>query len=92
MKTIQACRHCQYYSPEGRRGGVCQKLMTPVESNWKAWSLALHPFAPSWENRNSIVMWHQKIDEALEIALPLKATANKISQLKNTVGVGCYEG
>ncbi len=88
MKTILACRYCQYYSPEGRRGGVCQKLMTQVESNWKACSLALPPFAPSWENRNSIVMWHQKIDETLEVALPLKATANNIRQLTNTFGVG----
>ncbi|MGD1716225.1 hypothetical protein [Hydrocoleum sp. CS-953] len=91
MKTTLACRHCQYYSPEGRRGGVCQKLMTPVESNWKACSLALPPFAAYRENRNSIVMWHQKIDETLEVVLPLKPTANNIRQLSNTVRVASYE-
>jgi len=71
MKPTVVCRHCRYYSPEGRRGGVCEKLMTAVESNWKACSLALSPFAPSWENLNSMVMWHQKVDETLEVVLPV---------------------
>ena len=44
-----ACRYCHYYKPEGRRGGVCQQLGAPVQSNWKACPLALPPFAPSWE-------------------------------------------
>ncbi|NEQ41780.1 MAG: hypothetical protein F6K40_38615 [Okeania sp. SIO3I5] len=71
MKPTVVCRHCRYYSPEGRRGGVCQKLMTEVESNWKACSLALSPFAPSWENLNDMVMWHKKVDETLEVVLPV---------------------
>jgi hypothetical protein len=53
MKAINcltsACKYCRYYQPEGRRGGVCQQLGTPVEANWKACRLALPPFAPSWE-------------------------------------------
>lgn len=39
-----ACRHCQYYQPEGRRGGFCQKLGASVDSNWKACVLAAVPF------------------------------------------------
>ena len=53
MKSIEiftsACRNCRFFSPEGRRGGVCQQLGAPVRGNWKACSLAVPPFAPSWE-------------------------------------------
>ncbi|MGF1487196.1 MAG: hypothetical protein ACFBSE_08790 [Prochloraceae cyanobacterium] len=49
MKTINfltsSCRYCRYYKPEGRRGGICNRLEVPVESSWKACSLALPPFA-----------------------------------------------
>jgi hypothetical protein len=54
MKPIKfstsACRYCRYYQPEGRRGGACQQLGAPVKASWKACSLALPPFAPSWES------------------------------------------
>lgn len=54
MKTIKfltsACRYCRHYQPEGRRGGMCHQLGTPVQASWKACSLALPPFAPSWES------------------------------------------
>jgi hypothetical protein len=53
MKPIKfltsACRYCRHYKPEGRRGGTCQQLGAPVQAGWKACSLALPPFAPSWE-------------------------------------------
>lgn len=53
MKPINcltsACRYCRHYQPEGRRGGSCQQLGVPVQASWKACSLALPPFAPSWE-------------------------------------------
>lgn len=53
MKPINfltsACRYCRYYKPEGRRGGMCQQLSAPVQASWKACSLAIPPFAPSWE-------------------------------------------
>ena len=44
-----ACRYCRHYKPEGRRGGMCQQLGAPVQASWKACTLALPPFAPSWE-------------------------------------------
>ncbi|MEA5507569.1 hypothetical protein VB735_31650 [Halotia wernerae UHCC 0503] len=54
MKPIKfltsACRYCHHYKPEGRRGGMCQQLGAPVQASWKACSLALPPFAPSWES------------------------------------------
>ncbi|GAX36959.1 hypothetical protein [Nodularia sp. NIES-3585] len=53
MKPIKsftsACRYCRHYQPEGRRGGMCQQLGTLVQAGWKACSLAIPPFAPSWE-------------------------------------------
>lgn len=58
MKTLNfptsACRCCRYFQPEGRRGGACQQLGVPVRGSWKACSLALPPFAPSWETIEGI--------------------------------------
>lgn len=63
MRTLNlaalACRHCQHYTPEGRRGGHCHQLGVPVQGCWKACSLAIPPFAPSWENFSGISTWHQ---------------------------------
>lgn len=42
---ISACRHCQHYQVQGRRGGNCQKLNVGVEAEWAACSLALPAFA-----------------------------------------------
>jgi hypothetical protein len=58
MKNIKfltsACKYCRYYKPEGRRGGNCQQLGAPVLGSWKACSLALPPFAPSWETLEEV--------------------------------------
>ena len=62
MKTplISACRHCRHYTPEGRRGGVCDLLSVPVQSQWKACSLSVSPFGPSWENIEKIELWQEQ--------------------------------
>jgi hypothetical protein len=49
MNTIDACRFCQYYAPEGRRGGHCHKLQVPVSADWSACPLADHPFNSEWD-------------------------------------------
>ena len=58
MKTstyaISACQFCRYYQLQGRRGGTCEQLGVPVKAGWKACSLALPPFAPSWETLEEI--------------------------------------
>jgi len=57
MKSLtSACKYCRYYKPEGRRGGACQQLGVQVRGNWSACSLAVSPFAPSWEGFNEV--WH----------------------------------
>ncbi|HEY9908200.1 MAG TPA: hypothetical protein V6D18_11430 [Thermosynechococcaceae cyanobacterium] len=55
LLSTQACRHCRYYTPEGRRGGFCQQLNVEVQGSWKACSLALPPFMPAWENLEEIL-------------------------------------
>lgn len=61
MKTTNlfnsTCRYCRYYSPEGRRGGSCQKLDVPVESSWKACTLAAPPFTYVKESFEEIEIW-----------------------------------
>ncbi|MDJ1182593.1 hypothetical protein [Roseofilum casamattae] len=52
-----ACRYCRHFIPEGRRGGNCEQLGVPVRGSWKACSLALPAFAPSWENLEGANWW-----------------------------------
>lgn len=72
MKTplTSACRHCRYYLPEGRRGGQCQQLSVPVQSQWKACSLAVSPFESSWENIEELPLWQEQV-----VTLPEPAVA-----------------
>lgn len=52
--VVSFCRYCQNYSLEGRRGGQCSQLGSLVQGSWKACSLAIPPFAPSWESQTGI--------------------------------------
>jgi hypothetical protein len=72
-----ACRYCRYYKPEGRRGGSCQMLGAPVESNWKACSLAASPFTTTW----------REIDEILhlETALSLDYSATTDTKIADSL-------
>jgi len=71
MKTplTSACRHCRHYTPEGRRGGVCALLSVPVQSQWKACSLAVSPFGPFWENIEEIGLWQEQTVTLREAAV-----------------------
>ena len=71
MKTplTSACRHCRHYMPEGRRGGVCQQLSVPVQSQWKACSLAVSPFGSSWENIEELPVWQEQLANLPEPAV-----------------------
>lgn len=40
---------------------MCQQLGVPVKANWKACSLALPPFAPSWESFERIWLDDQRM-------------------------------
>jgi hypothetical protein len=83
-----ACRLCRYYQPEGRRGGVCQQLGVPVRGSWSSCSLALPPFAPSWENIEDI--WHQDQQlskQALAVCSSLDGSLPKITEENNLATV-----
>ncbi|MBO1347362.1 MAG: hypothetical protein EBE86_008180 [Hormoscilla sp. GUM202] len=62
------CRHCRHFVPEGRRGGNCEQLGVLVRGGWKACSLALPAFAPSWEVIEGIAMWQGETLRVSEIA------------------------
>ena len=57
IPTTSACRYCRFYTPEGRRGGICEQLGVSVRGCWNACALALPPFAPSWESAETILSW-----------------------------------
>lgn len=64
MKTLScatsACRYCGHFIPEGRRGGNCEQLGVPVRGGWKACSLAIPAFAPSWEGLPGVILWQSE--------------------------------
>ncbi len=78
MKTslTSACRHCRHYTPEGRRGGICALLSVPVQSQWKACSLAVAPFGPSWENIGEIELWQEQAVTLQEAAVTAGSSRN----------------
>lgn len=43
------CKFCRHYKMQRGAVGHCQLLGAPVRGGWKSCSLALPPFAPSWE-------------------------------------------
>lgn len=51
---ISSCRHCRYYTPEGRRGGQCSQLDALVHGDWKTCHLATPAFSPHWESFDAI--------------------------------------
>lgn len=73
-----ACRYCRHYNVEGRRGGMCQQLGVPVRGGWRACSLALPPFAPSWENIDGL-LHEQKLllEETLSVNCPMSGAQAK---------------
>lgn len=71
-----ACRHCQYYHLEGRRGGFCQKLGASVDSNWKACALATAPF------ENNLKALEQTIT-TLEEIVHLETAYSLVSKASN---------
>lgn len=70
--VTSACKSCRFYTPEGRRGGNCQQLGVPVRGGWKACSLALPPFAPSWESLEEIFNLQTQVLKVTEV-MPMEA-------------------
>ncbi|MBL1209775.1 hypothetical protein [Geminocystis sp. GBBB08] len=53
---IFACRHCQFYNPEGRRGGICSQLGVLVKAEWESCHLAILAFNNEWQTVPEIAM------------------------------------
>ena len=76
MKTANfltsSCRYCRYYQTEGRRGGNCQQLGVPVQAQWRACTLASHPFSTRWEDLEDVVKLEHSLalDSVPELASP----------------------
>ncbi len=89
MKQIKsftsACRYCRYYQPEGRRGGMCQQLGALVQGSWAACSLALPPFAPSWEHLEEV--WSLPDGEAV-VSSGLNQAAQEVTPETLTCMIG----
>jgi hypothetical protein len=70
--AIPSCRYCQYYVPQGRRGGECKQLQVQVHSNWKACSVAIPAFSPSWEELQQAIQMQSRPlgHEYVEAPLP----------------------
>jgi hypothetical protein len=79
--SATACRYCRYYNPEGRRGGSCQKLGVPVQSNWNACLLASSPFETTWENLEEILLLENSfsLDCSTQLSPVDKKHSEKIS-------------
>lgn len=61
METVKflasTCRLCQYYQPDGRRGGRCELLSgVPVQGSWQACALSIPAFTPDWEPEEVMIM------------------------------------
>jgi hypothetical protein len=72
----RTCRHCRYYTPEGRRGGYCNQLNVEVQGGWKACAVSLPPFSPVWENFQGIMAWQNRAI-AMQESEPVSYAANE---------------
>ena len=73
----QTCRHCRFYTPEGRRGGHCQQLNVEVQGGWTACSLAIPPFESAWENLEEVLALRQRL-----LTAPVIARANYVGAIE----------
>lgn len=64
--STSCCRCCQYYTPEGHRGGHCSQLHVPVKGGWKTCNLAMLAFSSSWQEAQKILVIPQKAEVLTE--------------------------
>jgi hypothetical protein len=66
--ALTACRYCQHYTPEGRRGGYCGQLGVSVQGSWKPCPFMIPAFTSSWSPLPSLMVYPQPIAESLPLA------------------------
>lgn len=91
--AVSVCRNCQHYAGEGRRGGQCSRLGAPVSGSWRACSLAIPPFAPTWEMPEKADSWNlgcsleplgitpHSMIEALEVCIQTELSEESVKQV-----------
>jgi len=72
--STSACRHCRFYSPEGRRGGSCEMLGVPVQGSWKACAFASSPFETTLTKLEHIFHLNTSDKVKLDRVIPFKVT------------------
>ena len=65
--STSACRHCRFYEPEGRRGGLCQVLGVQVKSSWEACAFASPPFDTTLK----------KLEDIFQLDTPVSRESNR---------------
>lgn len=70
--SVSACRYCQFYRAEGRRGGHCHQLGVPVQGCWTSCSLALPPFAPLWKEPAYPILAQEQVAVEVVMDAPLE--------------------
>lgn len=88
--SITACRLCQHYNPEGRRGGFCGKLDVPVSSTWDACSLAAHPFETSWQPDHEFNEFNSLFNDSLvtvssQLESHLESSYLEVSEMQEVI-------
>mgnify|MGYP003403670935 FL=1 len=79
LNPTLACRYCQYYSPEGHRGGACERLNVHVKGEWSACSL----MAPSFSSDLKQV---KQPSELVALTLPSPKTQSIVAhEIASTV-------
>lgn len=82
MSSIDACRFCLHYAPEGRRGGHCHKLQVSVSANWDACPFADHPFSSEWD-----VTLSRLGDHAIDRNIPHLQPVNNLGNTNETPAI-----
>ncbi|MGB3492818.1 MAG: hypothetical protein WBA57_08820 [Elainellaceae cyanobacterium] len=91
--AVSVCRNCQHYAGQGRRGGQCNRLGAPVSGSWSSCSLAIPPFAPTWEMPEKAGLWNvgcspeplgitpHSMIEALEVCIQAELSEESVKQV-----------
>ncbi|UZQ54887.1 hypothetical protein OOK60_02025 [Trichothermofontia sichuanensis B231] len=88
-----ACRHCQSYTPEGRRGGHCQLLNVRVQGCWRACALGTLSFTPRPERLPQFTYWsaddiHPHLVEAVAHEAPNSRVLTSATMMREAIPAG----
>jgi hypothetical protein len=62
---------------------MCQQLGVPVQGQWKACSLATHPFSTTWDNLEDVV----RLENSLNLNCPTQLNSPTIVKTPTIVEI-----